>query len=284
MRPLIFILFLFIITAGFTGSKNAYEIFDGQGQKADFSSIVEQAKKVDVVLFGELHDNPISHWLQLELTRELLKDNRALVLGAEMFEADDQIPMNEYLAGLISEKTFKDEVKLWPNNKTDYRPLMELAKSSKVPFIATNVPRRYANLVYSKGIKALDSLDKEALRWIAPLPIAYDAELRCYKEIYEAAGGHGGQNLPQSQALKDATMAYFINKNIGKGRRFIHYNGAYHSNYHQGIEWYLKRHNKDLKILTISTMETDSSSLMPPTEKGIADFVIITPSSMTKTH
>jgi len=201
-----------------------------------------------------------------------------------MFESDDQIALNEYLAGKLSEKTLKDEVKLWTNFATDYKPLLDFAKTNKLKFIAANIPRRYANMVYSRGSAALDSIDSEAKKWIVPLPFKYDGNLKCYKEIFESAGGHGGENLPKSQAIKDATMAYFIFKYWTKGQTFIHFNGAYHSNHHQGIEWYLKQQNPDLKILVISSTEQKEISQLDAESNEIGDFIICTPSNLTKTY
>lgn len=266
-------------------SKDAYVLFDSAGKKVDYSQMLSEAKKADIVLFGELHDNPICHWLQKELTQDLyLEVKEKLVLGAEMFEADDQIAINEYLAGRMTEKTLKDEVKLWTNFSTDYKPLLDFAKTNKLKFIAANIPRRYANLVYSRGLASLDSIAPDAKKWIAPLPIKYDSTLKCYKEIYENAGGHGGQNLPKSQAVKDATMGYFIFKNWVKGNIFIHYNGAYHSNNHQAIEWYLKQQNPALKIMVISSTEQKDNNVLEEEVKGSGDFIICTPASMTKTY
>lgn len=269
----------------FKADKQAFQLYDIKGKVTTYEQLLKSAKEADVILFGELHDNPIGHWLQLELTKDLfeLKKNN-LVLGAEMFEADDQIAINEYLQSKISDKTLKDEVKLWPNYGTDYKPLLNFAKANQLRFIAANVPRRYANLVYSKGLEQLDSLDAEAKKWICPLPMKYDGELKYYKEIYESAGGHGGQNLPKSQAVKDATMAHFILKNWSKGKTFIHYNGSYHSNYHQGIEWYLKQENPALKVFTIGSTEQSGIDTLAKTSLGMADFIICTPESMTKTQ
>jgi len=265
--------------------KPAYQIYDIKGNVSNYAQLLKSAKDADIILFGELHDNPIDHWLQLELTKDLfeLKKNN-LVLGAEMFEADDQIALTEYLQGKISDKTLKDEVKLWPNFPTDYKPLLDFAKTNHLNFVAANIPRRYANLVYSKGLEKLDSIDSEAKRWICPLPMKYDGNLKCYKDIYESAGGHGGENLPKSQAIKDATMAYFILKNWSKGKTLIHYNGSYHSNYHQGIEWYLKQENPNLKIFTIGSTEQEAIDTLAKDAVGLADFIICTPASMTKTQ
>lgn len=274
-----------LIAFAFTADKPAYKMYDIQGKASDYTQLLNKAKEADIVLFGELHDNPICHWLQLELTKDLYNEKKNnLILGAEMFEADDQVAINEYLQGRISDKTFKDEVKLWSNYKTDYKPLMEFAKTNHLPFVADNIPRRYANMVYNKGMEQLDSLSAEAKKWICPLPMKYDGNLKCYKEIFESAGGHGGENLPKSQAIKDATMAHFILKNWSKGKLFLHYNGAYHSNSHQGIEWYLKQENPNLKIMTIGAAEQEGIDTLATDNVGLADFIICTPESMTKTQ
>ncbi len=276
---------LTLILFSFKGDKKAYQLFDSKGKETTYEKMLNDAKQADVILFGEMHDNPICHWLQMELTKDLYtlkKEN--LILGAEMFESDNQIAINEYLEGIISEKTFKDEVKLWPNYKTDYKPLLDFAKTNKLKFIAANIPRRYANLVYNKGIEKLDSIDTEAKKWICPLPMKYDSNLKCYKDIYESAGGHGGENLPKSQAIKDATMAYFILKNYSKGKTFIHYNGTYHSNFHQGIEWYLKQENKMLKVFTIASTEQLGIDTLAKDAIDMADYIIVTPEGLTKTQ
>ncbi|MEO6303334.1 MAG: ChaN family lipoprotein [Bacteroidia bacterium] len=285
MRKLIGFLSVVFLSSFILSDKYAYTLFDIKGNKTSYEQLLSKAKDADIVLFGELHDNPICHWLQRELTEDLYSINKEkLVLGAEMFEADDQIAINEYLAGRMTEKTFKDEVKLWTNFSTDYKPLLDFAKINKLNFVAANIPRRYANLVYSRGVTALDSIDAEAKKWIASLPFKYDGNLQCYKEIFENAGGHGGENLPKSQAIKDATMAHFILKNWSKGQTFIHYNGAYHSNRHQGIEWYLKQQIPDLKILVISSTEQKDLNNLEKESVGLGDFVICISASMTKTY
>lgn len=269
----------------FKSDKNAYMLFDSKGRECHYAKLLEQAKAADVVLFGEQHDNPIDHWLEQELTKDLFEAKKEkLVLGAEMFESDDQIVVNEYLSGSLTEKTFKDECKLWTNFPSDYKPLLDFAKKNKLRFIATNVPRRYANMVYTRGLEKLDSIDPDARRWIAPLPIAYDKTLKCYADIFAAAKGHGGENLPKSQAIKDATMAYFILKNLSSGQCMIHYNGSYHTDNHMGIEWYLKRERPDLKIVTIGSTEQDSTGDLSKENEGLGDFILVTPASMSKTY
>jgi uncharacterized iron-regulated protein len=282
-KSLLFSVIAFI-TLSFTGEKKAYQVFDAKGTASAYADMLKAATEADVVLFGELHDNPICHWLQLELTKDLYASKKEkLVLGAEMFEADDQVSLNEYLRGVISEKTFKAEVKLWGNYETDYKPLVEFAKEHQLKFIAANIPRRYANMVYNRGLASLDSIDAAAKKWIAPLPIKYDSTVRSYKEIFDNAGGHGGQNLPKSQAVKDATMAHFILANWKPGQTFLHYNGAYHSNNNSGIVWYLKQSNPKLKVLVISTVQQENADTLINENAGVGEFIICVPESMTKT-
>ena len=269
----------------FKSDKKAFELFDADGKKIHYSKMVEAAKESDVILFGEMHDNPIDHWLEQELTKDLYAEIKGnLILGAEMFEADDQITVDEYLAGAVTEKTMKDEVKIWTNYPTDYKPLLDFAKLNKLKFVATNIPRRYANMVYSKGLTRLDSINPEAKRWITPLPMVYDSTLNCYRDIFKKAEGHGGQNLPKSQAVKDATMAYFIMKNLSAGKVLIHFNGSYHSDHHQGIEWYLKQANPNLKVLTIASAEQDEIEALSDENQGLGNFIICTPVSMSKSY
>lgn len=274
-----------LILLSFCPDKKAYQIFDEKGKKSDFKDLLKQAEKADIILFGELHNNPIIHWLQLEFTKDVFFNiNDNLVLGAEMFESDNQLIINEYLGGHYNYEIFKKEAKVWPNNTTDYLPLLDFALANQLPFIATNIPRRYANMVYKNGFTAFNNISDEAKRFIAPLPIAYDEKLPGYVSIKQTAGGHGGDNLPKSQATKDATMAHFIIKNWKQGATFIHYNGTYHSKNFEGIVWYLKRLNPELKVMTINCVEQDKIEELDKEHEGSAHFIVATPQTMTKTH
>ena len=261
-----------------------YQIFTSSGKPVAFKKLAKAAEEADIVLFGEYHNNAIAHWLQYELTSLLIQSDKPLVLGAEMFEADNQTALTAYITGEIDAKTFAEQARLWNNFNTDYKPLADLAKTFKRPFVATNIPRKYASQVFRAGLESLDTLSAMEKSWIAPLPIAYDASLPGYQAMLEMGGGHGGDNLPKAQAIKDATMAHFILSHFAEGQRFIHYNGAYHSDNYEGILWYLKRQSPNLKYLTISTVSQDDVSRLLPENKGRADFIICVDSNMTNTY
>jgi uncharacterized iron-regulated protein len=286
-------LILPIIVIAFTllamkADKSAYQIFDQKGKKVSYAKMFKQALDADIILFGELHNNPICHWLQLELSKDIFAEKGSqVVFGAEMFERDGQLILDEYTQGVISTNSFEAQARLWPNYETDYKPLVEFAKENSIPFIATNVPRRYASVVFKQGFEGLDSLDKHAKMFFAPLPIPYDPELPGYQAMLEMGGGmggHGSNNFPKAQAIKDATMAYFILENFEEGQSFIHYHGTYHSNNFEGIMWYLNEYKPGLNIVTIGSVEQESLNDLEEENEGLADFVLAVPETMTKTH
>jgi uncharacterized iron-regulated protein len=250
-----------------------YAIFSADGKRSDYGKMLKQLAKADIVLFGELHNSSLAHWLQLEVAKELARTG-TLVLGAEMLEADNQTEVDRYLKGDIDAKGLDTLARLWNNHATDYAPLVDLAKEKALPFIATNVPRRYATMVYKKGFTALDTLPDAEKAWMAPLPIAYDPELPGYKGMLAMMGGHGGDNLPKAQALKDATMAHFILRNMETGKRFLHFNGAYHSDRHEGIVWYLRKARPELRIVTLSTVQQKDIGQLEGEHAGKADFIL----------
>jgi uncharacterized iron-regulated protein len=245
--------------------------------------MLKTAQKQQLVLFGEFHNNPVSHWLQLELTQDC-QANKKLVLGAEMFEQDNQEALNQYVEGKLTAKGFDSAARLWKNFPTDYKPLVDVAKEHHLPFVATNIPRRYASLVAKGGFEALDTLSAKEKAWIAPLPVPYNAELPGYKKMMEMMKDHGGANMPKAQAIKDATMAYFILQSISKGDLFIHYNGAYHSDFYEGINWYIRQSQPNLKIMTISTVSQKDISKLEKENLGRADFIICVDEDMTTTY
>ncbi len=282
MKKILIGIAVIISVYGYGQKKTAYQIFTKTGKKITYEKMLKQLKTSDIILFGEEHNNPIDHWLEYEITNDLVKTNK-LMLGSEMFETDNQQAVNKYLAGEIDKRGLDSMARLWPNFK-DYAPLLDLAKINHLQFIASNIPRTYASLVYRQGFEALDSLPDNEKQWIAPLPIQYDENLSGYKNIMQAAHDHGGPNLPKAQAIKDATMAYFIAKNYKPEFTFVHYNGSYHSENFQGILWYLKLILPDLNYKTIASAPQADPTTLEEDNKGKADFIIVVDEDMATTY
>ena len=144
-------------------------------------------------------------------------------------------------------------------------------------------------MVSRGGFEVLDSLTDGAKKLMAPLPVPYDPELKCYKDMMSmhgmpGSGGRPNENFTKAQAAKDATMAHFIVSNLKQGQKFIHYNGAYHSENYQGIIHYLKIYRPDIRVATITTVLQDEIETLLPDNAGLADFIIAVPQSMTRTY
>lgn len=269
--------------------KPAYALFDNAGKPISYGELIRQLSGYDVIFLGELHNCPITHWLEFEITRSIYNIHKErLMLGAEMFESDNQLILDEYMQRKISYDRFEAEARLWNNYQTDYYPVVFFAKEHHIPFIATNVPRRYANVVRNGGFEALDSLSEEAKRYMAPLPIDFkydEAESAAAFGMMNRMGGHppgDNRKLAQAQALKDATMGWFIARNIQ--RKFLHINGSYHSNRQGGILPYLLRYRPHTSIVTVTSVRQESILKLDDDNKGLADFYICVPEDMVNSY
>ncbi len=299
MKKIGLLFLLWCFTVGTQAQElKAYQIYNQSGEAVNFGQMAKALKDYDVVLFGEFHNNSINHWLELQLTKALyeLKGDK-LILGAEMFERDNQAQVDAYLAGQLDEKQLEKEARLWDNFHTDYKPLLDFARDHELNFIATNVPRRYASMVAHNGLDTLDALPKAEKEFIANLPITVDLQTPGYQAMVDMLKKHNGMGMKPddfvaAQAVKDATMAESIRKALHRGflvfkthQLLLHYNGNYHSKDFGGIYWHLKHRKKNLKVASISIVKSNGQTLAFPTKDYIpTQFTIVIPKDMTLTY
>ncbi len=284
MKSTLILILFFVGHFSIAQNMEAYRIYNSKGKKVSYKKMMKALKSNEIVFFGELHDDPIAHWLEFEVTKALAKfHSNKLTLGFEMIEADQQVILNDYLADQLKEKNFEDSLRKWPNYKTDYKPLIIFAKNNKMSCVASNIPRRYASKVFKEGRGSLESLSADEKAFLCPINFEIDTTLSQYQLLLEM-GMHNPENFVAAQAIKDATMAQFIHKYWTPGTTFIHFNGAFHTDFHQGILWYLQKYRPNLKSATISTVQQDDVTKFNKENIGQADFIIVTPTNMTKTH
>lgn len=288
------LIFIFLITASMTISAfsqtpitdASYRIFDGKGNPATLERILTEIGKTDVVFLGELHDDATAHFLQAEIFRQAVERynaNRKVALSLEMFERDNQIVLDEYLGGLITEKKFMDDSRPWGNYKTDYRPLVELAKEKKLEVIAANAPRRYVNMVSRGGRGSLDALSPDAKKFLPPLPYAEASE--AYSKKFKALMGPSAEammgldNILSSQSLWDASMAFWVSENLKKNKNalVVHLNGGFHTESRLGTVEHLLKYQPKAKILVVTMRYEDNFQNFDKTKHtDLGDFVILT--------
>lgn len=264
--------------------KTQYRIFTGAGEAATLEQVVEAARQAEVTFLGETHDDAIAHALQLEIYTQL-QARGPVSLAMEMFERDVQTVVDEYLAGLITEEQFLAASRPWKNYKTDYRPLVEMAKARALPVVAANAPRRYVNRVSRMGAESLQVLGPEARALLAPLP--YRAASAAYAERFFAVMKNvppppGPPRNPQwgleAQSLWDATMAHSLAEARRRrpAQRIVHLNGSFHTEFREGIVTHLEHYSPGTRSVVVTMHPKADYATAKLDKQQPDDFVIFT--------
>jgi len=242
----------------------------------DLEDAFEMLMDFDVIFIGEEHGDRMSHDAELCILKGLSKRDPKLVLALEMFERDVQETLDAYLKGEISEVKFLKQSRPWPDYKRDYRPLIEWAKKKKIPVVAANIPRRAAAAVSTanKISSAVVGQDKIYL----PKTV-YLKSKEYYSRFVSSMEGmpHGTpmknintEGLYKAQVLKDAVMAASLEPFFD--RRILFCCGHFHSDYHLGIPYQLRKKHPALKIAVIA-MATTVDPLSMKDRSRVADFI-----------
>ena len=86
---------------------NLYRIYDADLKPVEYADVVKRASGAEIVFFGETHNSKAAHDLELKMAKDLhAAKGGKLVIGAEMFEADNQLVVDEYLAGFFDDSKF----------------------------------------------------------------------------------------------------------------------------------------------------------------------------------
>ena len=297
------------LAAGAQAPAPHYRAFDAKGNAVTLQAIVDSLEQADVLFVGETHDDAVAHLVEAELLRRADETygpsspkRRAVALSLEMFERDVQTVLDEYLAGLITERHFLLSSRPWGNYETDYRPLVEYARARHLPVIAANAPARYVSRVSSQGPDSLKSLPQVAVRsWLPPLPFpaaseGYAAKFNRFMggvAPAPAAGAnaptqaspHGGPHLLEAQTLRDASMAYAVSEYLKRGRDplVVQVNGTFHSEERMGVPEQLARYRPKARAVVVTIVPADSfPDFDPATRARLGDFVIVTDPAVTR--
>lgn len=260
-------------------------------QFRDFEAMAAELARADLVFFGEQHNDPATHRLQLALLEAVARRRDDVMLSLEMFERDVQPLVNDYLAGRLPEDSLLASGRPWPRYITDYRDLVEFARARGWPVIAANVPRPIAATVARAGLEALDTLPAAdrvhaAATWGCPETDAYFKRFAAAMEGMPA--NHGGEpadpetarqtlvRMYQAQCLKDETMAEAIAAAWTPGTLVIHVNGAFHSDFHQGTVDRVRRRLPQGTVARVITgvPVTDLDGVDRKAEKKRADWLV----------
>ncbi|MCB1156604.1 MAG: ChaN family lipoprotein [Leptospiraceae bacterium] len=243
------------------------------------TDISKMLEKYDVLLIGEEHDDKEGHKEKLKLFEALAEDYKGkLSLSMEMFSADKQEVLDEYLSGTIREKDFLKTSEPWNNYTEAYRPLIEHAKEKGIEVIAANAPSRYVSLVGREGWRALAKLSS-AKKLLPPVYTILAFPDRNYRKRFYSLMGNIHPNKMetqffQAQRLWDASMSHHIyNHSMETGKKIVHINGRFHSDEFGGVYFRLKR--MGLKVLSLSMFPLKTKTFQQKDYVNIADILYI---------
>jgi uncharacterized iron-regulated protein len=273
-----------------------YRVYDRQGNASSLEKIIEGLKDADVVFLGELHDDATAHYLQNEIFRRAFEKHgkeRSVALSLEMFERDVQTILDEYLKDLISENHFLLSSRAWGNYKTDYKPLVEFAKTNKLEVIAANAPRRYVNMVSRNGRESLNQLSPEAKRWLAPLP--YGEASEAYAKKFNALMRQNSDSITpvkhspmlNAQVLWDATMAFSISEYLKRAKNplVVHLNGGFHTENRLGTPEHLLKYAPKTRFVVVTMRYEENFTNFDKTKHAdLGDFVILTEAKVPRSQ
>ena len=258
----------------------SYQIFETKTRKAiSAEQLIKNIKKVDVLFFGEEHNDSTGHVVEAQLFSKMLRTYPGTALSLEMFPTDVQPVLNEYLSGVIAEKNFIKEARAW-NNYKDYKPLIELAKENKADVIGANAATRYSNAVTFSGLNKLNDFPAASKEFLPPLPID-TATGRYYEKFVKTLGGHnmGGMKIYQTQNLWDASMAWSIAKyhKLNPKKKIFQVNGRFHSDEKLGTFAQLKKYAPNLTLVNISCFAAHGATEPDWTKQAeLGDYIILT--------
>jgi uncharacterized iron-regulated protein len=260
---------------------------------SDFETMAADLAKADVVIVGEEHDDPNTHRLEAAILEALRRRGVKPIVSLEMFERDTQSAVDGYLAGKITEEEFLKGSRPWPRYATDYRPLVELAKSEGWPVVASNVPRRYASSAAKAGKSAIDALGTQERDSIArdmqcPLDAYFDRFARSMAE-HPMPGSEKlsaderratNERYFFSQCVKDETMAEAIaaaSNSRDKGS-VVHFNGAFHSDFGHGTAERVRRRLPGRRIVLVTILPVKDIDTAAPSAEDLrrADYLVYT--------
>jgi uncharacterized iron-regulated protein len=281
-----------------------YAVFRSDGTPSSLAEVVAAADTLDVVFFGEQHDDPVTHGVQALLLGQLYRTyhripdgpsihpgapgvetpsvggDRTVVLSLEMFERDVQPVVDEYLADLITESHFLASARPWEDYETRYRPMVEFARAHGLDIVAANAPRRYVNRASRLGRDSLAALPSTARAWLPPLPYpdgstAYRAE---WDTLMGPAAAHMQGTPFDAQTLWDASMGQMVARAVDRNEAalVLHLAGSFHVANFTGTPEALQHYRPGTRALVLVAEPAEDRDGLTAEQEGLGDFVILT--------
>ncbi len=235
------------------------------------SDVIKGVEDKKIIYVGEVHDVFAHHAVQLDIITGIYKKTPRVAIGMEMFQRPFQKTLDTFISGNMGEENFlkkSEYFKRWGFDYKLYKPILDFARTEKIPVVALNLQREIIDKVSHNGIDSLSPEEK------ALIPEELDFTDREYRErLEEIFSMHSGSdeksfdNFYQSQILWDETMARSVDEFLENNgdHKMIVLAGQGHLMYGSGIPKRTFRRNGH----TYAVVVIDET-----VEKDIADYVV----------
>lgn len=167
--------------------------------------LAERLQSQDIVLLGELHDNPGHHALRGRLIARIAGPQTTVV--AEQLPAPARVATGGPLLDDLEAAGFSAEGWAWPL----HQPLFDAVRQSGAPLIGGNLPKGFSRQLMKQGTAALDAPLADAYR---RAPLSADAVRALDADL---VSGHCGK-LPEKylapmrlvQRATDVSLAHAL--------------------------------------------------------------------------
>jgi uncharacterized iron-regulated protein len=177
-------------------------------KETTLADALPELQKKRILLVGEQHDQKGHHAAQLEIIKALHKSGMPVTVGLEMFRANSQDALDQWVAGRFSEKEFqKTYYDNWGFPWELYSKIFEFAREAKIPLVGLNVPRAVTQQVARGGFRSLSEEQRANLPFVE---CRVDPEYMDFIRRAYGAHGHGQMNFTnfcEAQLVWDKAMA-----------------------------------------------------------------------------
>ena len=235
------------------------------------TEVIEKASGKRVVFVGEYHDRFAHHNVQLQVIKHLYRKDPKIAIGMEMFQRPFQKALDEYISGAINEREFLKQAqyfKRWSFDYNLYKPILDFARTEKIPVVALNLRREITDKVSKGGMDSLtDDEKKEIPAQLDFSDSSYRERLKQAFDQHKTRGERSFDFFYQAQVLWDETMALSIDEYLQRtpDRRMVVLAGLGHLAYGSGIPKRVLRRN----AYEVATILNDGD-----VEQDICDYLV----------
>jgi uncharacterized iron-regulated protein len=236
-----------------------------------FAGVMERVAGKKIVYVGENHNQFSHHVMELEIIKDLHRRGKKIAIGMEMFQRPFQKSLDDYIEGRIDERELLKKTqyfKRWGFDYNLYRPILEFARSERIPVVALNMRQEIVDKVFQGGIDSLSEEEKALIP--SRMDFSDDAYRERLEKVFQEHQDFGAGNFDffyQAQILWDETMSESIDEFLKAhpSDHMVVLAGNGHLTYRSGIPKRTATRNGYDDAIILNDVDL---------EKDIADYVL----------